>query len=57
MGQAKKRGTFEQRKAEAIDRNRRSRMKRSGRSMPRPQGKSRLGTLMAMTLGFGAWKW
>lgn len=57
MGQAKNRGTFEQHKAEAIERNRRSRTKHSGRNMPRPQGKSRVGALMALALGFGAWKW
>ena len=51
MGQAKLRGTFEQRQAEAIERNKQEQLKRElERKHRRPMGKSQLGMLMAMAI-------
>lgn len=51
MGQAKLRGSFEQRQDEAIERNKQEQLKRElERKHRRPMGKSQLGMLMAMAI-------
>lgn len=51
MGQANQRGNYEQRKSDAIERNKQAKLKRElERKHRRPAGKSHLGMLMAMAL-------
>lgn len=54
MGEAKLRGSFEERKAMAAEREHKARLERAKRDALRPQGKSRLSTLLASALVIGA---
>ena len=50
MGEAKLRGSFEERKAMAAERERKARIERAKRDALRPQGKSRLSALLGSAL-------
>lgn len=56
MGEAKKRGTFEERKQQAIDRQQREYEERQARRalMPQRRGKSQFALAMATIAGLGA---
>jgi hypothetical protein len=52
MGQAKKRGTFEQRKADAVEREAKEHAERAARmQIRRPRSKSNLAALLAILAG------
>lgn len=52
MGEAKLRGSFEERKAMAAEREREARKERAKREALRPKGKSRFGGLLSAALAF-----
>ena len=54
MGEAKLRGSFEERKALAAERERKARKERAAREALRPEGKSRFGSLLSAALAFSA---
>ena len=54
MGEAKLRGSFEERKAMAAERERKARLERAKRDALRPRGKSRLSSLLTTALVIGA---
>lgn len=54
MGEAKLRGSFEERKAMAAERERLARLERAKRDALRPRGKSRFSSLLASALAIGA---
>ena len=54
MGEAKLRGSFEERKAMATKRAREARKERAKREAARPKGKSRAGQLLAAALAIVA---
>lgn len=54
MGEAKLRGSFEERKAMAAERARKARLERAKRDALRPRGKSRFSSLLMAVLAMGA---
>jgi hypothetical protein len=54
MGRAKKRGTFEQRKAEAVERDIQLAMERRKLEAIRPRGKSRANQILAQAMAIAA---
>lgn len=54
MGEAKLRGSFEERKAMAAEHERLARLERAKRDALRPRGKSRFSSLLASALAIGA---
>lgn len=54
MGEAKRRGSFEERKATAAERERLARIERAKRDALRPRGKSRFSSLLTAALAIGA---
>lgn len=54
MGEAKLRGSFEERKAMAAERERLARKQRAERAALRPKGESRFGGLLTAALAIGA---
>lgn len=54
MGEAKLRGSFEERKAMAAERKRKARLERAKRDALHPRGKSRFSSLLASALAIGA---
>lgn len=54
MGEAKLRGSFEERKAMAAERERKAREERAAREALRPKGTSRTGRLLSAAMAFSA---
>ena len=54
MGEAKLRGSFEERKAMAAERERKARLERAKRDALRPRSKSRFSSLLTAALAIGA---
>ena len=54
MGEAKLRGSFEERKAMAAECERKARLERAKRDALRPRGKSRFSSLLTAALAMGA---